>query len=104
MKRKAYEPFSLQFEELKVPKSLEQYLVSMAVPRWVANSGYSSMQIWFDLFVEHMDQLGYTVVSKQSSGAKNCCIVDGHPSSPLKCTAVLSSTSSIKSKSNTGVA
>jgi hypothetical protein len=57
-----------KFEDFKLSEYEKRRLVTEAVPRYVRDTGKEAVQIWFELFLEYMERLGYKV-EKVSEGS-----------------------------------
>lgn len=54
----------VKFEIIKLTDRQAQYLTSVVVPRWVRNNERHAAHIWFEVFLEQLETLGYTIVKK----------------------------------------
>lgn len=54
----------MTFKDLKLTEHQALYLTSVVVPRWVNANSKNAAHIWFELFLEHLDKMGYTIVKK----------------------------------------
>lgn len=52
----------MDFKDFKLSIPDQLYLGSVAVPRYVRNTGETPCQIWFEVFIEHVERLGFKVV------------------------------------------
>lgn len=54
----------IDFKDFKLSTYQQMYLVSVVVPRYVRETGKPAAQIWFEVFIEELDRMGYTLTKK----------------------------------------
>ncbi len=66
MNRELPPPYQPKYADFKLSVKDELWLLSIAIPAWIRQSGKSPVQVWFETFIDYADKLGYTVVKKET--------------------------------------
>ncbi len=65
----------LKFKDFKLSEFDQNYLLSIAVPRYILKDSGTPVQVWFEVFIDYCGKTGYKVIK-----ASELRDIDGMPS------------------------
>jgi hypothetical protein len=52
----------LKFKDFKLSEFDQNYLLSIAVPRYILKDSGTPVQVWFEVFIDYCNKIGYKVI------------------------------------------